>query len=197
MRAAVFFGRFCLRRSGIRLHPPPPRCFSLPRLRQWSRQYQGWTGAGRKAPVVGTGTVLFAALSPAAFLAIAEKGDGGERTGELQMLDASRNEIRTTVPENERGLSRLGKEIYVFLYCYVYEPIATGIRFLHLVFIFLPVIATLPVIWFGRRNHNRGGQRSGTLWWFDFLVSSMERAGPAFIKVAEFSPLLLYPIVDY
>ncbi|KAL1963284.1 hypothetical protein VTN77DRAFT_8507 [Rasamsonia byssochlamydoides] len=183
MRVAVLFGRFCLR-CGTRL-PPQPRCFAFPRIRQWSR-YHGWTtDAGRKTPVAGT--VLFAALSPGAFLEIAEKGDGGERTGEIQMLEASRNEIRTTVPEDERGLSRLGKEIYVFLYCYVYEPIATGFRFLHLVFIFLPVIATVPVIWCGRRNPDRGGERSGTLWWFNFLVSSMERAGPAFIKLGQWA----------
>jgi aarF domain-containing kinase len=133
------------------------------------------------------GTVLFAALSPGAFLEIAEKGNGGEHTGEMQMLEASRNEVRKTVSEDKRGLSRLVQEIHVFFYCYVYEPIATGVRFLHLVIIFLPVISTVPVIWFGRRNPDRGGERSGTLWWFDFLVSSMERAGPAFIKVAQIS----------
>jgi aarF domain-containing kinase len=99
------------------------------------------------------------------------------------MLEASREEIRKTVSKDAHGLTRIGQEVYVFLYCYVYEPVATGIRFLHLAVIFLPVILTVPVIWIGRRNIERNNERSGTLWWIDFLVRSMERAGPAFIKV--------------
>jgi aarF domain-containing kinase len=54
---------------------------------------------------------------------------------------------------------------------------------LHLVIIFVPVIVTIPVIWIGSRNPNKDDERSGTLWWYGFLVSSMERAGAAFIKV--------------
>jgi aarF domain-containing kinase len=127
-----------------------------------------------------------AALSPGAFLKLAKESNGGGTTGEEKMLEASRNEIRTTIPENARGLSRLWQATYVFFYCYVYEPIATGIRFFHLVFIFIPVIAAVPIMWFGPRSGNRGGERLGTLWWYDFLVRSMERAGPAFIKVTTF-----------
>jgi aarF domain-containing kinase len=69
---------------------------------------------------------------------------------------------------------------------------ATGIRFFHLVFIFFPVMAAVPAMWFGRRVQGRNGERSGTLWWFDFLVCSMERAGPAFIKVRNFSFSFLF-----
>jgi aarF domain-containing kinase len=111
-------------------------------------------------------------------------------TGELQMLEASQQEIRKAVSEDARGLSRPRQGISVFLYCYVYEPIATGFRFLHLTIIFLPVLVSVPVMWIGRRNPDRNNQRWGTLWWFDLLVKSMERAGPAFIKVY---PFLLLP----
>jgi hypothetical protein len=53
------------------------------------------------------------------------------------------------------------------------------------VIIFIPVIVMVPVVWFGRRVPSRDRERTGTLWWYDFLVASMERAGPAFIKVRE------------
>lgn len=129
------------------------------------------------------GSVLFAAaLGPGAFMELAEKSNGDE-TGEMQMLEASREELRKTVSADARGFTRLRQQVYVFLYSYVYDPIATGFRFLHLAVIFLPVLVSVPVIWIGGRNPERNNERWGTLWWFDFLVKSMERAGPAFIKV--------------
>lgn len=101
------------------------------------------------------------------------------------MLEASREELKKEVPEDAHGLSRAWKAVYLFLDLYIYEPIATGFRFLHLAVIFLPVIATIPVIWLGRRIKERNDERAGTLWWYNFLVRSMERGGPAFIKVFE------------
>ncbi|KAL9014479.1 MAG: hypothetical protein Q9173_000878 [Seirophora scorigena] len=103
------------------------------------------------------------------------------------MLEASREEIRKSIPENAHGLSRAWKGLYLFLDLYIYEPIATGFRFLHLAFIFLPVIVTIPVIWLGRRVKERDSERAGTLWWYNFLVTSMERAGPAFIKLGQWA----------
>jgi aarF domain-containing kinase len=66
---------------------------------------------------------------------------------------------------------------------YIVEPICTGLRFLHLVVIFVPVIVTIPALWLGQKQPGRENERSGTLWWYGFLVASMERAGAAFIKV--------------
>lgn len=128
-------------------------------------------------------TVLFAALTPGAFLELAEEGDTSEKTGELQMLEASREEAQTGVSKDARGLKRLRQRLYVWWYCYIYDPIATGFRFVHLVLIFMPVILTFPAVWFGKQLPDRSGERTGTLWWFQFLVRAMERAGPAFIKV--------------
>lgn len=98
------------------------------------------------------------------------------------MLEASRAELDDYVPEflEDRALLR---KIYLFVDNWIVEPIATGFRFLHLVIIFVPVILTIPVIFIGARKKNRDNERSGTLWWYGFLVSSMERAGAAFIKV--------------
>jgi aarF domain-containing kinase len=126
-----------------------------------------------------------AALSPVAFVQLSEKDNGGtKQTAEGRMLEASRDEIKKEVREDVRGIWRLRDSIVLFLDVYLWEPLCTGTRFLHLVVIFVPVIATVPMIWIGRRNKERDDERSGTLWWYWFLVKSMERAGPAFIKVA-------------
>ncbi len=99
------------------------------------------------------------------------------------MLEASRAEIEKKIPDNLHGVKRVVREIFIFVDSYIVEPIATGLRFLHLFIIFVPVIFTVPAIWVGSRVKARDSERTGTLWWYQFLVSSMERAGPAFIKV--------------
>ncbi|GAA87250.1 ubiquinone biosynthesis protein [Aspergillus luchuensis IFO 4308] len=123
-----------------------------------------------------------------AFLQLAEDGDDDNgKTGEMQMLEVSRQEVRKTVDDDARGLKRIWQTLYVFTYCYIYDPIATGFRFVHLVIIFLPVILTAPTICFGKQLKDREGIRTGTLWWYRFLVRSMERAGPAFIKLGQWA----------
>lgn len=116
---------------------------------------------------------------------MSQQGDAGDgKTGEQVMLEASRQELKEQVPkrlENSKGI-RIG--IYLFVETYIVEPIGTALRFLHLVFIFVPVIVTIPVVYFGARKPDRADERSGTLWWYGFLVGSMERAGAAFIKVS-------------
>lgn len=167
----VLLGRFCLGRGLPRI----PRHHFTPSWRPPVKRIP------RRAPVIGG--VVMATLAPGAFLKLAEDSDGHGMTGEMQMLEASREEIRKVVPTDARGLSRLCQSIGVLWYHYVYDPIATGFRFLHLVVIFMPVVVTVPAIWIGRRIENRNNARSGTLWWYRFLVKAMERAGPAFIKV--------------
>jgi aarF domain-containing kinase len=100
------------------------------------------------------------------------------------MLEMSREEIRKKIPDDIHGLNRFFRSVVFVVDQYIYEPIATSLRFLHLVIIFVPVIVTIPVIWFGGRKKDRDNERAGTLWWYGFLVTSMERAGPAFIKVS-------------
>jgi aarF domain-containing kinase len=100
------------------------------------------------------------------------------------MLEASREEMTRKIPSDVHGLNRLFRCAVSFVDQYIYEPVATSLRFLHLVIIFVPVVVTIPAIWFGGRRMDRDNERAGTLWWYRFLVSSMERAGPAFIKVS-------------
>ncbi|KAF2268111.1 ABC1-domain-containing protein [Lojkania enalia] len=129
-----------------------------------------------------------AALSTLALVAIGNHGSGnGEKTHEEAMLEASRRELKEQVPTRLQNSKKLRREIYFFVDTYVIEPICTGLRFLHLVIIFVPVLVTVPAIWLGKRQPDRDNERSGTLWWYRFLVRSMERAGAAFIKLGQWA----------
>ena len=191
MRATLLFARTsCLRqsipRSGIAHHGV--RTFTWTRPRQQHSFFQNAKIFFRKPPPPVKGaTVCLAALSPAAFIELSEEGDNGE-TGEERMLQASRQELAEYVPEGLRGSRKIRRSIWKFLDTYIIEPIATGFRFLHLVIIFVPVILTIPAIWIGQRQKDKDNERSGTLWWYRFLVRSMERAGAAFIKVSRLVP---------
>jgi aarF domain-containing kinase len=100
------------------------------------------------------------------------------------MLEVSRKELKEQVPKAIQNSKKYRRGVYFFIDTYIVEPIATGLRFLHLVFIFVPVIISVPAIWLGTRQRDRDDERSGTLWWYGFLVRSMERSGAAFIKAS-------------
>ena len=116
-------------------------------------------------------------------MALSEEDTGDGKTPEEHMLEASRAEISKEIPEEIHGVKRGWKGLCLLVDTIIVEPIATTFRFLHLVIIFVPVIASMPLIWLGGRCKDRDNERTGTLWWYSFLVHSMERAGPAFIKV--------------
>jgi aarF domain-containing kinase len=178
MRAGLLFGRSCFRApaSTFRGVAGRQQC-SLRTIHRFNHN-----GYWRRSPR-GRPLLLAAALSPAAFIKLGEEEHKDGKSGEEHMLQASREEIEKKIPDDVHGIKRFFRSIWVFLDLYVYEPIATSMRFLHLVIIFVPVIITVPAIWLGSRLKLRDNERSGTLWWYSFLVSSMERAGPAFIKV--------------
>ena len=99
------------------------------------------------------------------------------------MLEASRQELKEQVPRALQNSKKWRRNIWQVLDAFFIEPVATALRFLHLVIIFVPVIAAVPAIWIGKRQPGRDNERTGTLWWYWFLVKSMARAGAAFIKV--------------
>ena len=183
MRPALLLGRLVPARGSCKALTAVPvrqRCFS--RLQPVRELFRAKARPGRRSSRI----LLCAALSPAAFLKISEEEHDDGKTAEKQMLEASRAEIKEELPKDEHGLRRL-LDTFVFVWDqYIYEPIATGFRFLHLVVIFVPVIVTIPAVWVGRRRKDKDNERTGTLWWYGFLVTSMERAGPAFIKVNGF-----------
>ena len=115
-----------------------------------------WNITGNKGKTGGnpgfTQKVLSAAatgaLGTAAFVQLSESDNGGtEQTAEGRMLEVSRDELKKEVDESERGLWRLGHQILFCVDLYLWEPLCTGIRFLHLVIIFVPVILAVPAIW--------------------------------------------------
>ena len=169
-------GRFC-RRPGWRPGPNPSFAHSWRSAFRNARHPSPFARLVLRASAKGTlGTVAFVQLSQ-------QDNGGTEQTGELRMLEASRKEIQKKVDDDDRGISRLRHSIILFVDVYIWEPLCTGLRFLHLVGIFIPVVFAVPAIWIGPRRPDRDNERSGTLWWYGFLVKSMELAGPAFIKV--------------
>lgn len=92
--------------------------------------------------------------------------------------------------EEERSHTFWGRIIH-FLRSYIAEPFATTRRFLFLAILFLPVLATMPLLLLDVNSSHGSKERRTTLWWYGFLVKQMERAGPTFIKVRR---MLLLPI---
>ncbi|KAH9982852.1 ABC1-domain-containing protein [Lactifluus volemus] len=62
----------------------------------------------------------------------------------------------------------------------IWEPILTARRFVHLFFLFLPVILSSPMLLSTR-------DRWGAVWWYGYFVAQMDRAGPTFIKLAQWA----------
>ncbi|KAI1181994.1 putative ubiquinone biosynthesis protein [Nemania serpens] len=191
MRSLHFFARFCTRQFKI-----VPRAPTRPTTAKLSRSYFTSRSALSRLPPArkyrAKGLVLTAAvntaLGTAAFVQLSEKDNGGtEHTAEGRMLQVSREEIAKTVDEDKTGISRWAQKAVICLDLYIWEPLCTGVRFCQLFVIFVPVILSVPVIWIGRRQPDRDNERSGTLLWYNFLVWSMETAGPAFIKLGQWA----------
>jgi aarF domain-containing kinase len=66
---------------------------------------------------------------------------------------------------------------------HVWEYILTAKRFIYLVFLFMPVLVSSPMLLVGKPLKSLSGDRWGAVWWYGLLVSRMEAAGPTFIKV--------------
>ncbi|SPO40048.1 related to unusual protein kinase [Pseudozyma flocculosa] len=119
-------------------------------------------------------------------------GDGADGQDQHQFMDEGLKPRRRNVVV--RFLFRTGNAIHA----YIIEPLGTAKRFIVLVVLFLPVILTAPMLMVGHRREGgrrRGrrvskreeGERWGALWWYGFLVKQMERAGPTFIKLAQWA----------
>jgi hypothetical protein len=141
-------------------------------------------------------TQLLIALSTAASIPIIQRKakedeeDDVELTLEQSLLDTSEEERRGQaygINKDKSIFYRAFRYVKITLIRYIFEPIATGLRFIQLVFIFIPVLATIPVIFIGPRIAEFDNERTGTLWWYKFLVRQMERAGATFIKVLLFA----------
>ncbi|KAI1846232.1 hypothetical protein JX266_007757 [Neoarthrinium moseri] len=188
MRSVLLFGRLCARR-GIANGPKPPNFTACTRWQSTYRHGGSQWRNPRRTRYTLYATAQGIALGTAAFVKLAEKDNAGtEKTSEARMLEVSRKEIEKNKDDtSSSALTRLGHNIIYYLDVYLWEPLWTGVRFLQLAAIFVPVIITVPAIWIGNRQPNRDNERSGTLWWYGFLVQAMEWAGPAFIKLGQWA----------
>ncbi|KAI8978461.1 hypothetical protein BDB01DRAFT_763624 [Pilobolus umbonatus] len=80
-------------------------------------------------------------------------------------------------------LIRACQVVIEFLDDWILEPILTIRRFVAILVLFIPVAVTIPIVCFGQKVNDH--EKSGTLWWYNFLANQMERAGPTFIKLAQ------------
>ncbi|KAI5782712.1 hypothetical protein EDC01DRAFT_664600 [Geopyxis carbonaria] len=166
--------------------------FSTTHVRRTFQQYTRHPGAKKFAAIwFGSSTVLAFAVP----VVLAQEPEpepepafhnGSAKTIEQQMLELSEKEKKDakSVPE---GLSlpwRVLRSIVVLTQNKIIEPLATGFRFLKLVCIFAPLILSIPVVYCGQLVTGRNG---GTLWWYGFLVSTLETAGPTFIKLGQWA----------
>lgn len=193
MRTWLTLGRLCAARPAIRPQPSHTPFSILRHFKSHSRLQNFASSSGRQNGKQGRRIALrasggVAALGAAAFVELSQQDSiDPNKTSELRMLEISRNEIKKQVSDDESGVSRVAHTIVLFLDQYIWEPIWTGFRFLQLVVIFVPVIVSVPAIWIGRRQPSRDNERSGTLWWYGFLVNAMELAGPAFVKLGQWA----------
>ncbi|KAJ7705983.1 hypothetical protein B0H17DRAFT_1035137 [Mycena rosella] len=81
----------------------------------------------------------------------------------------------------------ISSRILAFLHDRIWEPLLTARRFAYLFALFIPVIVCSPMLLVGKPEKRYRGDRWGAIWWYNFLVSKMETAGPAFIKLAQWA----------
>lgn len=73
--------------------------------------------------------------------------------------------------------------ILLFVHDNIWEPILTARRFIHLLYLFLPVLVSAPMILIGAPEAKYRGERWGAVWWYGYLTQQLQRAGPTFVKV--------------
>lgn len=101
-----------------------------------------------------------------------------ESTLDAMIGDDSDGAIDNTTGRLRRSLGQLLK----ILDDWILEPLLTIRRFLHIVFLFAPVILTSPALVLGSEVTIE--DTTGSIWWYDLLATRMEKAGPSFIKVS-------------
>lgn len=98
-------------------------------------------------------------------------------------------EVAENTHQSKYLLVRICHRIIKWLDDYIVEPILTLRRLTHILLLFIPVALTVPIVFFGQKVDEE--DKTGTLWWYDFLATQMERAGPTFIKVKKESYITL------
>ncbi|KAK6464245.1 putative ABC1 family protein, mitochondrial precursor [Scheffersomyces coipomensis] len=115
-------------------------------------------------------------------------------TYKMGLFEASQQEEKQQYDNYRRQLlnGSLGVIYYVYFTVedYILDPLITFTRFLELSAIFLPVLISSPICFFGRRIRDKNSTeriRSGAKLWFAYLRWSAEMAGASFIKLGQWA----------
>ncbi|KAK6346465.1 hypothetical protein TWF730_010784 [Orbilia blumenaviensis] len=185
--------RICLLtipRIGITDTTPLNRTFFSQRQQTWCRRFTFL----RKILPSPRSSILFTSTSIFLLSPIATTTDDDDDTQhtepptqDLRLLAESEEETRRQTDGHGHVIRGVLQDVAYYLHAFILEPVATSLRFLHLALLFLPVIISMPAIWMGPRLPLRDGERAGTIWWYGYLVRSMEMAGPTFIKLGQWA----------
>ncbi|KAK6200159.1 putative ABC1 family protein, mitochondrial precursor [Scheffersomyces amazonensis] len=118
--------------------------------------------------------------------------ESGTETYESGLFLASQKEEKDQYEQRRKELTqRTCGWIYHICFAindYIIDPIITFSRFIELSIIFLPVLISSPICYFGRRDRNSSEHmRSGAKLWFWYLRWSAEIAGASFIKLGQWA----------
>ncbi|KAI5965640.1 uncharacterized protein KGF55_001002 [Candida pseudojiufengensis] len=99
------------------------------------------------------------------------------------------NEFRNSKTQHKSWLISISYRLIFAFQDYVLDPIVTFSRFLQLSCIFLPVLLSSPICWFGRKHKTENGDyvRTGATLWYRYLRWSAEQAGASFIKLGQWA----------
>ncbi|GAA6004874.1 hypothetical protein JCM10207_008437 [Rhodosporidiobolus poonsookiae] len=170
-------------------HPPSPRSLRTQHSRQRYHSHLRFALLPLLFGVGGSSALLLDSSPPE---------EHSLRTILANVEKPADDEFLTAVGAADDEARRHGvvRRLLRFLRDYVWEPISTTARFLHLAVIFLPVIVSAPILALElvdeagdkRRGHKkRERERTSTRWWYRLLVHQMEMAGPTFIKLAQWA----------
>ncbi|KAA1075874.1 hypothetical protein PGT21_029159 [Puccinia graminis f. sp. tritici] len=117
-----------------------------------------------------------------------------------ESIDNQVNILPITRPARRKSSKTSLRSLWNSIKRNIIEPLATASRFLYLLALFLPVLITSPVVLLEyielahprkRRKVRKDGtlitERASTSWWYKLLVSSTQKAGPTFIKLAQWA----------
>lgn len=120
-------------------------------------------------------------------------------TREEVLYQASQRDIerkKKAITSNS-SIGKAFEKVIYYARIYIYEPLSTCFRFIHLFVLFGPVLLSFPMVLFGSKasygttspdkiTSGSSRERSGARLWYKFLTWAMEQAGPSFIKVRFF-----------
>ncbi|ODV87154.1 hypothetical protein CANARDRAFT_26576 [[Candida] arabinofermentans NRRL YB-2248] len=116
--------------------------------------------------------------------------DMSQGTFEMGLYTSSQKELQEesiAIREKQTKRKFVGFlfQIRYFIVDYIFEPIVTVGRFLELATLFIPIVITIPLVYFGKKNNK--GETSGAQLWYKLIRVTAEMAGASFIKLGQWA----------